>query len=213
MGWSCFSFCSFLIMSLLELKNTVFPILQRASLAWSPLCEKNYFSKVYPFLLGQTYFYMQHSVPLMQHAIRHKSTVFEYLNRHIQEEKGHEDWLQNDLKTLKYNSDFVKSLLVLPSVARMVLSQYQANHTNPDSILGYIFVLESTDLSQVRNIALRSNIPLEAMTCFLRHEQEDKEHRNELYALIDSLPLSGIITSAAGTAECLVEFGKELFRR
>jgi hypothetical protein len=199
-------------MSLLELKNTLLPILHQASLTWSPLVEENYFPKVYPFLLGQTHFYMQHSVPLMKHAIRHESTVFEYLNRHIEEEKGHETWLLNDLEVLGYNRNFVKSLFVLPSVARMVMSQYEANHTSPDSILGYIFVLESTDLSDFKSVVTRSSIPLEAATCFLRHEQEDKKHREELDTLIDSLPISGIISSAVCTARCLVEFGKELGR-
>ena len=114
------------------------------------------------------------------------------LARHVEEERGHDEWLLQDLSALGITAESARSDLPSPFVAGMVGAQhYWALHSHPVAILGYIAVLEGEPPEEgfFLDAARRSGLPEAAFSTLRYHARVDREHWRDLLDLLDFLPL------------------------
>lgn len=155
---------------------------------------------LYPELLRHAYAVIRASVALMQAAVdegRRRGDavslgVASYLEAHIPEETGHDDWMREDLAVLGVTGEALDAVPppILP--ASIVGAQYYwIRHAHPVAILGYLAVLEGNppDPALFEAAAQRTGLPLAAFRSYIVHAKLDPEHRDELFETIDALPL------------------------
>ena len=142
------------------------------------------------------------SVPLMVDAAARLAAIpadplagglIHYFDAHIPEEKGHDDWLLEDLELLGRPRHEVLAGVPSVHVAAAVGAQYYwIRHHHPVALLGYIAVLEGNPptLSGVLDWIGRTGLPKEAFRTLEHHAVIDPTHNQELDNLLDSLPLS-----------------------
>jgi hypothetical protein len=97
----------------------------------------------------------------------------------------------------------------------MVMAQYNANHGDPSSLLGYMAVMEEEALPSrhIQEMGRRWGVPPDAMRYFTRHATTDILHREEMGIMLDTLPEdhhAGVIASAQRTLACLEALGWRL---
>ena len=166
---------------------------------------------LYPEMLKASYQVIRASVPLLEVA-RDRSLLLapgdevavglaQYLARHVEEERGHDAWLREDLECLGVSGEGLDRALPSPHVAGMVGAQhYWALHTHPVAILGYIAVLEGEPPEEAffRDAAQRSGLPEAAFNTLRYHACVDREHWRDLLDLLDALPLDARHLSLIG---------------
>ena len=143
------------------------------------------------------------SVPIMDAAVaaidvQQASTgvdraVREYFVRHIPEERGHDDWVAEDLTELGCTPGERAMYVPLNAVAAAVGAQYYwIHHHRPIAILGYIAVLEGYTATphQIEDLIRRTGLPRAIFRTMLKHSEIDLQHSRELDALLDRLALS-----------------------
>lgn len=166
------------------------------------------------------------SVPLMVTALDRcralpgdpvARTVAGYLDGHVPEEQGHDDWLLEDLASLGVDPDEVLSRPPSATVAALVGAQYYwMHHVHPVALLGYVMMLEGypPSVGTVGELRARTGYADAAFRTLLAHADLDPHHGVELDAVVDSLPLTGnqrtllgvsALTSAQLFTEALTE--------
>lgn len=184
------------------------------------------------------------SVPLMELAARRCGelgprdavaiAVRGYLERHVEEERGHDEWIRQDLRALAdapnpgVGGDSDRSdesdesdepgtppEPSMPSiaVARLVGAQYYwVEHHHPATVLGYIAVMESAaPRPGVADWIIDSaGVPPGAVRTVREHAELDTDHVEELFAVLDSLPLTpgqtqAVAVSGLHTAHSLID--------
>jgi Iron-containing redox enzyme len=157
---------------------------------------------IYPEFLVMTYGIVRATVPLMETALTTARMLpddqvavllADYLEHHIPEERGHDDWLLADLESIGVPRDRVLSRVPSPTIAALVGSQYYwVQHVHPVCLLGYAAMFEGypparPDIDQVQ--AATGYRP-EAFRTYLMHADLDPHHGDDLDDLLDSLPLT-----------------------
>jgi pyrroloquinoline quinone (PQQ) biosynthesis protein C len=162
------------------------------------------FARVYPEYLFQSHSIIRASVPLMEttlavcRAETYKTDPVlkmfgDYLARHIEEERGHDNWILDDAEAMGIERSCLLDRIPKETAMRMVGSQYYwIHHYHPVAMLGYIAVMEGTPPKTefVKDVASRNSLSPEAFSSFLLHAKVDPKHRADLDALLDELPLS-----------------------
>jgi hypothetical protein len=94
---------------------------------------------------------------------------------------------------------------------------YWTLYAHPVAILGYAAVLEGTPPTAtfVDRLWRQTGFPPDAFHTLREHSDIDEEHRPELFALLDNLPLTArheaiVGMTALQTADLLVAIGDEL---
>jgi hypothetical protein len=116
-----------------------------------------------------------------------------YYKSHGLEEMHHDDWLLEDMTAIGMERAEILRRLPSPAVASLVGAQYYwALHVHPLSLLGYLAVLEGnpSSLKQLGELRTKKGIAAEGLRTMIKHARLDPHHRDEIYAQIDSLPLS-----------------------
>lgn len=116
----------------------------------------------------------------------------EYLEKHVDEEVGHDDWLLEDLEQLGTPPAEVHVRQPSPSIATLVGAQYYwVLHHHPVTVLGYIALLEGypPSIADVDRLMRRTGYPRDAFRTLIRHAELDPLHRDELDEALDGLPL------------------------
>lgn len=157
----------------------------------------------YPEFLITLHGVIRGSVPLMQSALHRAQAIAphdpvahrlsDYLERHIEEERGHDEWVLEDLEVLGIDRDQVLSRVPTSAVACLVGSQYfWALHFHPVAVLGYLAVTEGYPNAprSIEQLITSTGLPPPAFRTLLDHAELDPTHGDELDELIDSLPLS-----------------------
>lgn len=182
--------------------------------------------ELYPRYLVMAHTKIRASVPLMETALAAARRLpddpvavllADYLERHIPEERGHDEWLLEDLEYLGLSREDVCSVVPSPAVAALVGAQYYwAQHVHPVGLLGYIGLLEGYPPAQqdIERMRAATGYGAQAFRTLLRHAELDPRHGAELDDLLDSLPLTdrhrnlmglSAITSVQMCAEALQE--------
>ncbi|MGN6795214.1 MAG: iron-containing redox enzyme family protein [Streptosporangiaceae bacterium] len=161
--------------------------------------------------LGTLYGSVRASVPLLETALDRArdlsladplaSGLVDYLYKHAEEERGHDEWLLQDLESVGVAST---DLLCRPpsgAVAALIGAQYYwVLHYHPVCILGYLVVIEGNPPSgrRLQDLQARSGLPASAFRTMLEHADLDVDHAAELADLLDRLPLSTSHNEALG---------------
>ena len=151
------------------------------------------------------------SVPLLETALDRARVLspadplaaglVDYLRTHAVEERGHDEWLLQDLQSVGVDSAELLSRPPSGAVAALVGVQYYwVLHYHPVCILGYLTVIEGNPPNRRRLLDLqgRSGLPASAFRTMLEHADLDIDHAAELDDLLDRLPLSPSHNEALG---------------
>lgn len=144
------------------------------------------------------------SVPLMLRALERArqlegrgdplaGPLAAYLREHIREEEGHDVWLLEDIRAAGSLPGDALGPMPSPVVASLAGSQYYwIEHHHPVALLGYIAVLEGYAPAPglTSRIARSTGLPDTALRTVREHAALDTGHLDELYALLDRLPLT-----------------------
>ncbi len=144
--------------------------------------------------------------------------VATYLEKHVDEERDHDEWLLDDLEVLGMSRTAVLARVPKPSVASLVGSQYYwALHYHPVALLGYLRYMEGSPPTRefIDDLLARTGQPPTAFRTLAKHGELDPDHKDELDRTIDSLPLEPnhemvLGYSAMSTAELLTWAFEEL---
>lgn len=164
---------------------------------------------LYPDYLIASHGVIRASVPLMERALERAQAVddpaaaglAEYLDHHIDEERGHDDWLLEDLKVLGRPRDEVLARPPSASVAALVGAQYYwIDHYHPVALLGYIGLLEGypPTIADVDALMARTGYQREAFRTLIRHAELDPLHRDDFDEALDRLPLTAEQSAVIG---------------
>lgn len=173
-----------------------------------------------------SYHAIRASVPLLESALAAAralgpgdgvaTRLAEYLAHHIEEERGHDDWLARDLARLGVTAEALAEDIPSPAIAEMVGAQhYWVRHAHPVSILGYLAVLEGDPPEETifTEAAVRADLPEEALSTLCYHARVDKAHWRDLLDLFDELPLSPRHLSLLGLSVLSACKGQEALLR
>ena len=148
--------------------------------------------------------------------------LVDYLRRHAEAERGHDEWLLQDLESVGVASTELLSRPPSGAVAALIGAQYYwILHYHPVCILGYLMVIEGNppDRRRLQDLQSRSGLPASAFRTMLEHADLDIDHAAELADLLDLLPLSSshnealglsAISTVAGLTRLLKELGDRL---
>jgi pyrroloquinoline quinone (PQQ) biosynthesis protein C len=165
------------------------PVIQRA-LAGDVTRE------LYVAFLTQAYHHVRHTVPLLM-AVgsrlpdRHRWLQDSILH-YLEEETGHDEWILNDIA--RAGGDRAAAAASEPSVATEAMVAYAYDtvmRRNPIGFFGMVHVLEGTSVALALNAADRIQatlgLPLNAFTYLRSHGELDKQHINDLGAILERL--------------------------
>jgi hypothetical protein len=172
------------------------------------------------------------SVPLLETALDRArdlspadplaAGLVDYLHRHAEEERGHDEWLLQDLASVGVGPAELLGRPPSVAVAALVGAQYYwVLHYHPVCVLGYLMVIEGSPPSRrsLLDLQRRSGLPASAFRTMLEHADLDADHAAELADLLDRLPLSpnhdealglSAISTVAGLTRLLQEVGDRL---
>jgi Iron-containing redox enzyme len=166
---------------------------------------------LYPEYLFTSHCVIRASVPLMEAGVSEAAALADtdpvaaavatYLEHHIPEELDHDAWLLEDLELLGKPREEVLARLPSATVAGLVGAQYYwMRHYHPVALLGYIGVLEGYPPSpqMIDELQVRTGYPRAAFRTMEAHAELDPSHGDEVYELVDSLPLTHEQTGVMG---------------
>jgi hypothetical protein len=137
------------------------------------------------------------SIDLLPKSSFHERLA-QYYNSHLEEERDHVKWLQEDLKSVGVNVP-----VELPNKWAMSMAgsqYYLLKHAHPAALLGYMAVLEG-DPTPVEVVDFLEHAHgKQLLRCLRIHAVKDLEHRKELFEVIDDTPelLRGLIAYSTG---------------
>lgn len=184
----------------------------------------------YPAYLRAMHGVVRTSVPLMELAARRCAELGpgdpvcaplrRYLETHVAEEHGHDDWLSADLAVLGGDPAAALAEPPSPAVARLVGAQYYwIEHHHPVALLGYIAVLEGNAPTAALAdwITSAGGLPDAAVRTVREHADLDAGHTEAVFELFDALPLTAaqlnaVAISGLHTAHALTALYAHLLR-
>jgi Iron-containing redox enzyme len=186
---------------------------------------------MYPALLEMMYSEVRATVPLMIAAERRTvelaahgdeiaDVMIAWLRLHIREEADHATWILRDYAVIGGDAEALTLRPGSPTIAALVGSVYYWTlHAHPVAILGYCAVLEGYPPSRtfIERMIHATGFPEEAFSTVRHHSNIDVGHGDEVFRLIDRLPLPApqeavIGMTALQTADLLIAAGDELLR-
>ncbi len=149
--------------------------------------------KLYLDFLAEAFHHVKHTFPLLALAAsrtpdqRYQDALVEYM----EEERGHEKWILNDIRAVGGDADRVRDGQGGPACRIMVAYAYYAiEHISPYAFLGSVHVLEGISVLLADQVAdaMKASLGLESDTGFtyLRtHGSLDTEHVAFFRTLVD----------------------------
>jgi hypothetical protein len=191
-----------------SLMDTIAPAAQAVGSATARLHHPDVFPDLVADWFQLLFHVVRHSTPLMQATLqccqrapgdRAHQIIGRYMERHLDEEQGHQDLLAEDMRHMTKAPRFVDPIIPPRSITAMVGGQYAlVEAVHPAAHLGYIALLEGFPAPRDRAEMLiaRSGQPRKAWRTYLLHASVDVAHRSELCAIIDELPPSALVRRA-----------------
>ena len=132
----------------------------------------------------------------------------DYYLRHLEEERGHAEWLSDDLKTVGID---VNGIDLLHQAAALAGTQYYLiKLVHPASLLGYMAVLEGNPVGMDFVNQMEYLHGKDLCRTLRYHAENDVEHKKELFAMLDLSSHPSIMMNANQTALYLNELAKNL---
>ena len=184
---------------------------------------------LFPVFLRTLYGSARATVPLMKaacDALRQRqgdplaARLHAYFERHIAEETAHDEWLLDDLASIGIPRERVTGAAPL-AIAQLVGAQYYwIAHAHPVCLLGFFAVLEGYPPTEehLDDVQRRTGLPPTAFRMLRHHASEDPAHADEVFRLVDELPLQPwhldlVTTSALTTVSALHDVFSGLLAR
>jgi len=151
---------------------------------------------LYVAFLTEAYHHVRHTVPLLMAVGARLSDRHAWLRdpilHYLEEETGHDEWILNDIAHA--GGDRAVAAASAPAVATEVMVAYAYDtvmRRNPVGFFGMVHVLEGTSVSLALQAADRIQqtlaLPTRAFTYLRSHGELDKEHVNDLAAILERL--------------------------
>jgi len=129
------------------------------------------------------------------------SKLAAYMEVHLEEERGHDQWLRDDIQTLGFTELEILHSQPCTAVVNFIGAQYfWMTHVHPVAVMGYLILMEgyAPVASQLEDIRIRSGAPATAFRCLLRHAEDDPSHLADLNRTLDGMELSAEQERAIG---------------
>jgi len=160
-------------------------------------------SELFPEYLFRLFCSMRATVPLMAVA-RDRARglardcpvaagLVPYFTVHMEEELHHDEWMLEDMETLGLRRSEILSRTADPGMAELIGTLYYwVLYAHPVALLAYFAVSEGCPMSArvLDRVAVRQGVPKECMRTLYKHAELDVGHGDEVYHLLDSLPIS-----------------------
>jgi pyrroloquinoline quinone (PQQ) biosynthesis protein C len=150
----------------------------------------------YLAFLGEAYHHVRHTVPLLQATrdalpARH-AWLRGPLEDYIAEERGHEEWILDDIRACGGDAERVRNGRPGLATARMVgFACDTIARGNPLGFFGMVFVLEGTSVALAERVAdtlqQRLGLPDSALRYLRSHGALDIEHTAHFARLMDRI--------------------------
>lgn len=173
---------------------------------------------IYIAFLTQAFHHVKHTVPLLMACGGRLPEKYEWLRQaigeYIEEEKGHHEWILNDISACGGDADAVRTNQnqgqVGPAIELMVAYLYhQIDRANPIAFFGMVWVLEGTSVGvggQVASLVKETlNLPVQAMTYLTSHSTLDQEHIQLFEGLMNRV-------TDAEDQQAIIDSAKMVFR-
>jgi long-chain acyl-CoA synthetase len=152
--------------------------------------------ELYVAFLTEAYHHVRHTVPLLMAVGARLSDRHAWLRdpilHYLEEETGHDEWILNDIAHA--GGDRAAAAASAPAVATEAMVAYAYDtvmRRNPVGFFGMVHVLEGTSVSLALQAADRIQhalaLPTRAFTYLRSHGELDKEHVNDLAAILERL--------------------------
>ena len=152
--------------------------------------------ELYVAFLTQAYHHVRHTVPLLMavgsRLPDHHAWLRDSVLHYLEEETGHEQWILNDIAAA--GGDREAAAASAPNIATEAMVAYAYDtvmRRNPIGFFGMVHVLEGTSVSLALQAADRIQstleLPTRAFTYLRSHGELDKEHINDLAAILERL--------------------------
>ncbi len=193
------------------------------------ICSHPELSAVYPELLRLEHGIVRASVPLLETAggaagrlatdgDAVSAGMVAYLSAHAEEERHHDEWLLADYAALGRDPEEIGAVPPSPTVAAMVGAiYYWVLHVHPVALLGYVAVLEGFPPSAelIDELVAKAGYPPAAFRTLHYHSAGDRHHGDDLWHLLDHLPLQPrhvaiVATAALHTMDLFITAQDEL---
>ena len=146
--------------------------------------------------LTEAYHHVKHTVRfLMAMGARlpqNKLWLHDAIADYIQEEKGHEKWILNDIAAA--GGDLEEAQNSVPNLETQVLVAYNYDYIarkNPIGFLGMVYMLESTSVQiatqGARTVQSTLGLPDSAFTYLMSHGELDQKHMRTYESLVNQL--------------------------
>lgn len=145
--------------------------------------------ETYIAFLTQAFHHVKHTVPLLMACGGRLPEKYEWLRQaigeYVEEEKGHHEWILNDIRACGADTDAVGANQgkgrVGTAIELMVAYLYhQIDRGNPIAFFGMVWVLEGTSVGvggQIANLIKTTlELPDSAMSYLTSHSELDQEH-------------------------------------
>jgi hypothetical protein len=159
---------------------------------------------IYPEYLATLHEIVRATVPELEQALARSQElaaggdpvaegVAAYLEGHLPEERGHAEWLLEDLEELGVDRTVVQARWPSRAVAELKGAQaHWIAYGHPVSLLGHLWVMEGypPEPAEVDALQARTGLPPEAFRFLHRHASIDRAHAADIAAALDALPLA-----------------------
>jgi pyrroloquinoline quinone (PQQ) biosynthesis protein C len=151
----------------------------------------------YVGFLCQAYHHVKHTVPLLEASRRglgqERAALRGALERYIEEERGHEEWILDDLRACGADPGLARRGAPAPATELMVAYVYDyIARVNPAGMLGMVHVLEGTSSALATRaaqcIAAALGLPPTALRYLSSHGSLDQEHVRFFAGVVNGLP-------------------------
>lgn len=147
-------------------------------------------------------------------AERSTGELRRFFSEHLEEERGHAEWLEEDLASASI--DLAARLVVTEAVAMAGSQYYLIQHIDPVAVLGYMAVLECFPMSKEQVEKLEA-IHGEKLCRTLRyHATHDVQHGADVLKMINAIPnerLGIVLQNAAQTALYFISAASKFAQR
>ncbi|MEF1311823.1 iron-containing redox enzyme family protein [Vibrio mytili] len=163
--------------------------------------QQGHISKpMYIAFLTQAYHHVKHTVPLLMACGGRLSAEYEWVRsaiaEYIEEEKGHQEWILNDIEACGGDADAVRHNQrdgrAGQAIELMVSYLYHnIDRHNPLALFGMVWVLEGTSVGiggqMAEKIQSTLNLPPSAMTYLVSHSVLDQDHLKFFESLMNKI--------------------------
>jgi pyrroloquinoline quinone (PQQ) biosynthesis protein C len=191
------------------------PIIQRAVSEGVP-------RSLYVAFLAQAYHHVRWTCPLLELALHcceaADDAYRDGLRRYIEEERGHENWILDDIEAMGGDAAGVgEATPGIPCRAMVGYATYAIEHVSPYALLGMVHVLEGMSAlladSAARAIAQSIGSGTSGGFSYLiSHGSLDQEHQRYFTGLVNGVADERARQAIVGTANVIYRLYGDMFR-